>query len=246
MESNKLKELYLLINRINPNLKTAIIVILVGVILGGDLKFYIRDVISESYQQEIREKQIAEDYTETIAPLINQYVQTILSLDKDATNVLLLNYHNTLTSSHGLSYRYLTTITEKRRGIETKNCFRIWRELEYIHYEDEIEKINSNQFLRMDSIEPYAKSFPNITDLLEVSNAKAAAFYPIQGISSPVGMIVILYNKPKDYYLGYYNKVIARQIQPIAALLDYRSMKGLFLQYPKEQFTTEFKKRHEN
>ena len=41
-------------------------------------------------------------------------------------------------------------------------------------------------------------------------NAKSAAFYPIEGIGGSIGMIVVLYPKKKEYYIGYYNEVIAR------------------------------------
>lgn len=90
-----------------------------------------------------------------------------------------MNYHNTLVSTHGLSYRYLTSLTEKKRGLNTKSCLRIWKELEYINYGEEIEKINDNKSLRMDSIPKYETVLPNLVELLYRSNAVSAAFYPL-------------------------------------------------------------------
>ena len=87
-------------------------------------------------------KVLAEKYTEMITPQVNGHIEHILMEDKDASNVLLLNYHNTLQSTHGLSYRYLTALTEKRRGYETKATIKIWKELEYINYGDELGRIN--------------------------------------------------------------------------------------------------------
>ena len=77
-------------------------------------------------------------------------------------------------------------------------------------------------------------------------NAKAAAFYPIEGIGGSIGMIVVLYPKKKEYYLGYYNEVISRQIQALSSLLDYDNMKEMFKKYPGEKFIPEFKKQYEN
>jgi hypothetical protein len=45
-----------------------------------------------------------------------------------------------------------------------------------------------------------------------MSEAKSAAFYPIEGIDNPIGMIVVLYRKPKIYSLGFYNRYISPQI----------------------------------
>jgi hypothetical protein len=130
-----------------------------------------------------------------IAPSINAYIEKILIRDKDASNVILMNYHNTLMSTHGLSYRYLTSLTEKKRGLETKSCLRIWKELEYINYGEEIEKINESRSLRIDSIPGYIKTLPNLSELLQRSNAKSAAFYPLEGIEGPVGMLIVIYPK---------------------------------------------------
>lgn len=68
-------------------------------------------------------------------------MDAILKGDKDASNVLLLNYHNTLNSTHGLSYRYLTALTERRRGYDTKARIKLWADLEYMNYGEEIELI---------------------------------------------------------------------------------------------------------
>ena len=158
-------------------------------------------------------------------------MNAILKGDKDASNVLLLNYHNTLNSTHGLSYRYLTAITERRRGYDTKARIKLWTNLEYMNYGEEIELINDNQFLRMDSIQSYFRTFPNLCTLLEECNAKSAALYPLMGLKDPKGMIVILYKNKKQYHLGYYNSVIAPYAQRISILLDYNSVKEKFKEY---------------
>jgi hypothetical protein len=100
--------------------------------------------------------------------------------------------------------------------------------LEYINYGDELERINDNQSIRMDTIENYRRTFPNLVALLEDSGAKSAAMYPIVGIDGPIGLVVIIYPNDKEYYLGYYNSVIAPCIQPLSTLLDYNSIRKKF------------------
>ena len=64
-------------------------------------------------------------------------------MDPNADNVILLNYHNTLLSSNGLSYKYLTGICESFQGPDSKPCMQEWKELDYINYGEEIQKINA-------------------------------------------------------------------------------------------------------
>ena len=47
-----------------------------------------------------------------ITPKVQSILEDVIEKDESATNVLLLNYHNTLISSHGLPYKYLTGLCE--------------------------------------------------------------------------------------------------------------------------------------
>ncbi len=152
--------------------------------------------------------------------MINTNIQNIIDRDSDAAHVLLLNYHNSKYSSHGLAYLYLTVFTEKRK-IGQANCRHIWRELEYPIFADELALINDNNFLIMDSLEHHKADFPNLTELVRLSGAKSAAFYPILGIDSPKGMIVVLYNETKIYEMDYYKNVISAPVQAFNLLLEY-------------------------
>jgi len=53
---------------------------------------------------------------------------------------------------------------------------------------------------------------PKLYRKLKLSGAKSAAFYTIEGMRSPIGMIVVLYDHPKEYHLGYYMEVISSDI----------------------------------
>lgn len=225
---SRLEAIYGWVNNLGPNVKTTVIIVLSMIVIETSFRGRTKLILQDYTEQVSQEKSLAEEYTKMITPFVNEYIEKILAADREASNVILLNYHNTLTSTHGLSYRYLTSITEKKRGLETKSCLRIWKELEYINYGEEIERINDNGSLRMDSINDYINKLPNIVELLQRSGAKSAAFYPLSGINGPVGMIIVIYPIRKQYYLGYYQRIIAPSAQPLTTLLDYNSVKDKF------------------
>lgn len=137
----KLKLLYEWIDKLNTNVKTIIIIGLAFVLLQIHISNHTKAILEDYAKVEAYDKAAAEEYTKMITPIINDYVDAILKGDKDASNVLLLNYHNTLNSTHGLSYRYLTALTERRRGYDTKARIKLWTDLEYMNYGEEIELI---------------------------------------------------------------------------------------------------------
>ena len=194
----KLKEVYRWIDSWSSGVKTIVIIMLAFLMVELHFSSHTKAILEDYRQAAVTEKVLAEKYTEMITPQVNGHIEHILMEDKDASNVLLLNYH------------------------------KIWKELEYINYGDELGKINDNQFIRMDTIENYYRTFPNLVALLEESGAKSAAMYPIAGIDGPIGMIVVIYPVTKEYYLGYYNSVIAPCIQPLSTLLDYNSIRKEF------------------
>lgn len=228
MSLSRLEAIYGWINNLGPNVKTIIIIVLSVIVMETSYRGHTKLILQDYTEQVQQEKYLAEEYTKIIAPSINEYIERILVQDKDASNVILLNYHNTLVSTHGLSYRYLTALTEKKRGLDTKSCLRIWKELEYIYYGDEIAKINDNKSLRMDSIQGYASKLPNLVELLRRCDAVSAAFYPLSGVDGPVGMLVVIYPIKKQYYLGYYQTTISPSVQPLTTWLDYNSVKDKF------------------
>lgn len=246
MQLGKIKQLYELINGINPTVKTLVILLLVGIIAGSTMKYHARSILKDYIEYTQDEKRIAEDYTQTVAPMINEYVREILIKDEDATNVILLNYHNTLTSTHGLSYRYLTALTEQRRGANAKNCVKIWKELEFINYDEEITKINNTAGMHIKDASKSYTEFPKITELLQLSRAKSASFYPIHGVEGPVGMLVIIYQTETDHAKSHQDYHTSRELQALSSLLDYNNLKKLFKDNKVDRFKSEFKKQYED
>lgn len=186
----------------------------------------IGNTFRQQMQSETKAKRDREQYTIDITPKVQNILQDVVDKDEDATNVLLLNYHNTLTSSHGLSYRYLTGLCESFQ--ESDPCIDYWKELDYMNYGEEIQKITARRCLLMNNTQIFRKDYPKFTYLVERSNAKSAVFYPIIGVDNSVGMLVILYNKEiSGITLDHLRKVISPTIQPLAILLDYDYVKGI-------------------
>lgn len=219
------KKVWNFVNRLDSQLKTVIIIILFFCIGYPQIVKQNKDALINYF--ELAEKQNLEDenYALKMSHYINEYIYNIQKGDPDCYNVLLLNYHNSQKSLQGFRYLYLNCLTESPKGIDSENLKVYWSNLEYIYYEDELNKIRNNGYLRIENVDSIKASFPKLHKNLQVSNAKAAAFYPIEGIDSPIGMVIVLYKKQKSYSLGYYNSNIAPWIQKLSTILDYQNVK---------------------
>lgn len=175
-------------------------------------------------EQENLEKIEAERYTERVTPIINTQIQYILMSDPEASNVILLSYHNSNHSSQGFSYKYITYLTEKVRDVEDMYGEE-FKELSYVSYGEEFSKIHNSKYLITNDILTLKESFPKLYRKIKLCNASAVAFYPIEGVAEPVGMIVVLYKSKPTYNLEYYMKVFSPRIQRLAILLDYNQFK---------------------
>lgn len=228
MVIEKLKSIYDWINGLDSNVKTVLLVLLIVYCFDNTFISNTQSILKDYVESAHRDKIKAEAYTQMITPQLNNRIDKILQSDENITNVLLLNCHNTITSTHGLEYLYLTALTEKVRGIETQNCFNLWKELSYTYYGEEFEKISNNKYLNIDNVEELKKTLPRLSNLLIISNAKHAAFYSIEGENQAVGMVLIFYKKKPSISIDYYQTKIAPNIQVLSSLLDYNSIKRNF------------------
>lgn len=227
---DSLKKVWDFVNNMNSQVKTLIILILM-VLWGYSYIMKQNQEIITNYIEHLEKQNIEdENYTLKMAHYINEYVYNIQRSDRDCYNVLLLNYHNSKKSLQGFRYLYLNCITESPKGIQDKNLKFYWNDLEYIYYEDELNRIRNNGYLRVENIDSIKYTFPKLYKNLVISEAKAAAFYPIEGINSPIGMVLVLYKEPKEYSLGFYNSNISPWIQKLSAILDYQNIKNNIVQ----------------
>lgn len=222
MRLTSLKLIWEWLSKLSPDFLRFLVIVLILIVAASYNKDSIKNIFKQQITTEEKLKQDREQYTVKITPKISRLVYQLGNGDENISNVILLNYHNTLVSSHGLAYTYLTGLYEYFQGNETKPCINDWKELDYMNYGEEIQKIITARYLLMENVEDFRHIYPKFVYLLEKENVKSAVFYPIIGVDSSVGMIVILYN---DYItqnsIDYLNNRITLIIQPLAVLLDY-------------------------
>ena len=220
----QIKQLWEFLNKIHPETRSLIIILLFGWILYSQITDETQRLIQEKSQQEILNNKQAELYSIETSVEINRQVQTIAEKDEEAFDVLLLNYHNNTQSLQGYKYLYLSCLTEAPRCIDTPLLGQQWNKIDYIYYADELAKIHNQGFVHIDDIDCMTQSLPKLYRLVKSSDAQAVSFYTIENTTSAIGMIVILYKSSVKHSTNVY-KAIIPSIQKLAILLDYDNNK---------------------
>ena len=217
---NFFKKIWSLVDKIHPETRTMIIVLLLGYILYTQItgETY-RQIIERAQQEELITKK-AEQYSLETAVEINNQVQLILEKDKEAFDVLLLNYHNNTQSLQGYKYLYLSCLTEAPRSLDTPTLKQQWNKIDYVYYADELAKIHGESFVQFDDLEKMKIKLPKLYRLVKASDAQAVSFFTIEGHDSQIGLVVLLYNEGEKYDYSYAKKILPC-IQKLAVLLDY-------------------------
>ena len=221
---NQINKTWEYINKLKPETKSFIILFLFGYVLYSQIIDSTQRTINSRFQQEAAHNKKAEQYSIETSIELNNQVQLIAEKDKEAFDVILLNYHNNTQSLQGYKYLYLSCLTEAPRCLDTPLVGKQWNKIDYIYYADELTKIHNQSFIQIEDIENMRKIFPKLYRLIKASDAKALSFFTIEGYSSPIGIIVILYKSPKKYNYNY-AKGILPCIQKLAILLDYNNIK---------------------
>ena len=217
---NYLKEVWGFINKIHPETRSLIIIILFGWMMYSQITVETAKQIDEKHKQEIVNSKKAEQYSRETAIEINQQVQLIAEIDKDAFDVLLLNYHNNTQSLQGYKYLYLSCLTEAPRSLDAPTLKQQWNKLDYVYYADELAKIHSQSFVKFEDIDRMKTSLPKLYRLVNASEAKAISFFTLEGHDSQIGLIIIFYKESKKYDYKYAGSILPH-IQKLALLLDY-------------------------
>ena len=220
MNLNYFKDVWGIVNRIHPETRSVIIIILFGWILYSQITGETGQQIKERFEQEIVSNKKAEQYSMETGIEINQQVQEIAEIDKDAFDVLLLNYHNNTQSLQGYKYLYLSCLTEAPRSLDTPTLQKQWNRLDYIYYADELAKLHRQSFVPFSNIEQMGAQLPKLYRLVKASYAESITFFTIEGHDNPIGLIVVFYKGPKVYDKLYAGRILPH-IQKLALLLDY-------------------------
>ena len=217
---NFLKKVWEFINNIRPETRSLIIILLFGFILYSQITDSTRGVINNKFQEEILHNKKAEKYSREASIELNYQVKLIAEKDRDAFDVLLLNYHNNTQSLQGYKYLYLSCLTEAPRCLDTPLIGKQWNKIDYTYYADELARIHNQSFIQFENIEQMVTSLPKLYRLVRSSDAKAVSFFTIEGHDSQIGLIVLLYNEYKKYDYNYARGILPC-IQRLALLLDY-------------------------
>lgn len=217
---NFLKKVWDFISNIQPETRSLIIILLFGFILYSQITDSTRGMINSKIQEEILHNKKAEKYSREASIELNYQVKLIAEKDRDAFDVLLLNYHNNTQSLQGYKYLYLSCLTEAPRCLDTPLIGKQWNKIDYTYYADELARIHYQSFIQFENIEQMATSLPKLYRLVRSSDAKAVSFFTIEGHDSQIGLIVLLYNEYKKYDYNYARGILPC-IQRLALLLDY-------------------------
>lgn len=223
---NYLKQLWTFIESLPNSVKTIIIMILLGGVLYYGLDNSLKKSINYIVQKTPIEMQKEEKYAMEMAEPINQCLKEISDKDKDTYDVILLTYHNTKKTMQGFSYIYIDYLTDYKNDPSKPKVNKFFKELDWMYYSDELKILQDQSYYRCNNLSELQKKYPKLYyDVFRELNPRALAIYNIQGLDSPLGLLVILYNKPKQYYLGYSNTVIYPYLQQLASILDYNNIK---------------------
>ena len=219
---NWIKLCWEFLNRLHPETRTLIIILLFGYVLYSQINQSTHDQIKDQYEQSIQAEKEAEEYAKEKAIEVNRHVRLIAHKDKDAFDVLLLSYHNSKQSLQGFKFLYLSCLTEAPKSIDTPLLKNQWTNLDYVYYVDELEKLHNQEIIQISDIQQMEDDLPKLYRLVKASDAKAVSFYIVEGKKSPIGIIVMLYKDPIKCQMEK-AKIVMPSIQKLAILLDYEN-----------------------
>ena len=217
-----IKSVWEFINKVNPETRSLIIILLFGYVLYTQINQSTQQQIKGQYEQTIKAEKAAEKYAKEKAIEVNRHVRLIAHKDQDAFNVLLLSYHNSKQSLQGFKFLYLSCLTEAPKSIDTPLLKNQWANMDYIYYVDELEKLHNQEIVHISDISKMEENLPKFYRLVKASDAKAVSFYIIEGKKSPIGILVMLY-KDSSYCKMEKAKIVMPSIQKLAILLDYEN-----------------------
>ena len=223
MNLDYLKKCWELLNKINPETRSLIIIFLFGWILYSQITSETAKQIDQKHHQEIANSKKAEQYSMNTAIEINEQIQLIADKDKNAFDVILLNYHNNTQSLQGYKYLYLSCLTEAPRTLDTPTLKQQWNKLDYIYYADELAKIHGQSFVQFEDIEQMGYNLPKLYRLVKASDAQAVSFFTIEGHNSQIGLVILFYKEYRKYDYQFARGILPC-IQKLAILLDYEKL----------------------
>lgn len=210
------------IDKLSPFIKTWIIVMLIFISTPIYTKYLAKWIIDVNKQHSINQKEEKEKYAQKIALDLKQELFEIKHLSSIISNVLLISYHNTTESIGGFSHLYLSAICEATDG---KRLTNEWQRLSRFDYVDEIKHITREGYFYSSDLEKIKEVLPGFYRRLTVSNVKSVLIFPIDGVRSSLGLVVITSYEigPDEVNVDWMIKC-THHIAKITTLLDYENV----------------------
>lgn len=159
MKFDFFKKLYILIDAINPHVKTCIIILCLMI----PVVFYTCENVLTHYRIDLIQNHIdSEQHTIDCSSEINRIITEIQDNVPECSNVMLLTYHNQTNSVNGFSYMYLDWLTETSRSIEDPILQESWTNLKYVYYCDELQRIHNTGYFMINNIEDVKFTLPRL------------------------------------------------------------------------------------
>lgn len=219
---NQIKHSWEFINKINPETRSLIIILMFGYVLYTQINQSTQAQLKEQQEKTFKLEKEAEEYAKDKAIEVNRHVRLIAQKDKDVFDVLLLGYHNNKQSLQGFKFLYLSCLTEAPKSIDTPLLKNQWTNMDYIYYVDELEKLHNQEIIHISNLLEMEDNLPKLYRLVKSSDANAVSFYVIEGKKSPIGILVMLYKDPIACKMEK-AKIVMPSIQKLAILLDYEN-----------------------
>lgn len=219
---NAVKHLWEFINKISPETRTILIILLFGQILYSQIIKSTYNIVKDNTEETVKQEKKAEQYTQETASEVSRHIRLIAQKDEEAFDVLLLSYHNSKQNLQGYKFLYLSCIAEAPKSLDTPLIGNQWSNLDYIYYIDELEKIHNQEVITISDINGMKNSLPKLYRLMKSSEAESVSFYVIEGKENPIGIVVILY-KTNFIDTKEEAKIVMPSIQKLAILLDYEN-----------------------
>lgn len=226
MKLNILKWVWSFLQNLPNTCKTVIIIVLCSICVCYGIDKQLKAVIAKSIEMSQINDTEAEQYTLQMAEPINNALKEIYEHDGQASNVILLTYHNGKKTISGFEYRYLDYLTEYNIDPTRQPVKKIFDQLDWMYYFNELTTIRRCGFVSYDNIADMKEKYPKLYyDAFRYLNAKAVAIYTIEGSEQPVGLIILLYNNSDVASAKKFDQDILPYTESLSAILDYNNIK---------------------
>ena len=208
---DKIKSVWEYVDRIPKWMKNMLIVIFIAV---SPLVF--NDAISTYYRKD---KVNAETYAMNNSMLIQSYMDEILNSNAEICSVLLLNYHNSTESLHGYQYLYISSLTCSPVNDALLDD---WDKVKFTPYSRELQYVHMQKVRTIARAKSIDGNIVSITKKLASQGLDNNILYTINGLRSPIGILVVTFRDDVDIDSEY---LIMQKIGKLAIILDYENIR---------------------